>query len=176
MAFDPDAWCEAQSGAPARLFERMRMAGPPVAEDRAANGILGALRESPAGARPTMLLEHLRGRVARILRLEPAHVHADAPLKSLGLDSLMALELRNRLEADLGLRLSATLVWSHPTISALVTHFVEVLDLGAAGTPVEDTPRAAEPELSVAQVTALLDEELSRVDRLLAGGPEGHGG
>jgi NADPH:quinone reductase-like Zn-dependent oxidoreductase/acyl carrier protein len=176
MAFDPDAWCEAQPGAPARLFERMRPAGPPVAEDRAANGILGALRESPAGARPTMLLEHLRGRVARILRLEPAHVHADAPLKSLGLDSLMALELRNRLEADLSLRLSATLVWSHPTISALVTHFVEVLDLGAAGTPVEDAPRAAEPALSVAQVTALLDEELSRVDRLLAGGPEGHGG
>ena len=61
MAFDPDAWCEAQPGAPARLFERMRTAGPQVAEDRAANGILGALRESPAGARPTMLLEHLRG-------------------------------------------------------------------------------------------------------------------
>ena len=37
----------------------------------------------------------------------------------------MALELRNRLEADLGLRLSATLVWSHPTILALVTHFVD---------------------------------------------------
>ena len=176
MAFDAGAWCEAQPGAPTRFFERLHATGPKPAESRTANEILTALRETPAGARSTALLEHLRGRVARILRLEPAHVHADAPLKSLGLDSLMALELRNRLEADLGLRLSATLVWSHPTISALATHFVEVLDLGGSAASTEDAPRAAEPELSVAQMTALLDEELSRVDRLLAGGPGGHDG
>jgi NADPH:quinone reductase-like Zn-dependent oxidoreductase/acyl carrier protein len=176
MAFDSGAWCEAQPGASTRFFERVHEAGPPPAEGRGTNEILAALREAPAGARPVMLLEHLRGRVARILRLEPAHVPAAAPLKSLGLDSLMALELRNRLEADLGLRLSATLVWSHPTISALTAHFIEVLDLGVPKAPEEDTPRATESELSVAEMTALLDEELSRVDRLLTGGSEGHGG
>lgn len=175
MAFDAAAWCETHPGAPARLFERLRTGVSRPAESGGTNQVLDVLRETPAGARTPMLIEHLRGRVARILRLEPAHVQPDAPLKSLGLDSLMALELRNRLEADLGLRLSATLVWSHPTISALAAHFVEVLDLAATVRPAEEF-RAAEPELSATQMAALLDEELGRVERLLADGPEGHGG
>jgi acyl transferase domain-containing protein/acyl carrier protein len=176
MDFDPQIWCERQPGASARLFERVQAISPQPAAGWSGNEILRTLRETPAGGRPTMLVEHLRGRVARILRLEPADVPAETPLKSLGLDSLMALELRNRLEADLGLRLSATLVWSHPTISALATHFIEVLALGASVPPAGDAPQAAGPDLSTAEVTALLGEELSRVGRLLAAGPEGHGG
>jgi phthiocerol/phenolphthiocerol synthesis type-I polyketide synthase C len=43
----------------------------------------------------------------------------DRPMESLGLDSLMALELRNRLETTLGITLPAALVWAYPTISAL---------------------------------------------------------
>jgi hypothetical protein len=41
----------------------------------------------------------------------------------------MALELRNRLEASLGLTLSATLVWGHPTIAALATHLASKLNI-----------------------------------------------
>src|SRR5262249_37456162 len=43
----------------------------------------------------------------------------DQPMDSLGLDSLMALELRNRLEALLAITLPAALVWAYPTITAL---------------------------------------------------------
>jgi phthiocerol/phenolphthiocerol synthesis type-I polyketide synthase C len=43
----------------------------------------------------------------------------DRPMESLGLDSLMGLELRNRLETTLGITLPAALVWAYPTISAL---------------------------------------------------------
>jgi acyl carrier protein len=138
------------------------------------------LRAAPVSARLGMLQEHLTARVARILRLEPARVDAESPLKSLGLDSLMTLELRNRLEADCGLRLSATLVWNYPTIAALAGHIAEALDLlsdapRADAAPAPDRTAPEIESLSREQVGALLDEELARVNRLLGSGREpGH--
>lgn len=41
------------------------------------------------------------------------------PLRELGLDSMMAVELRNALSADLGVRLPATLLFDHPTVAAV---------------------------------------------------------
>jgi acyl transferase domain-containing protein/NADPH:quinone reductase-like Zn-dependent oxidoreductase/acyl carrier protein len=66
----------------------------------------------------------LRRQVAAVLRLDVERVPDSKPLRSLGLDSLMALELRNRLERALKLKLSATLVWNYPTVSALAGHLV----------------------------------------------------
>jgi myxalamid-type polyketide synthase MxaE and MxaD len=92
----------------------------------------------------------------------------------------MTLELRNRLEADFGLRLSATLVWNYPTVAALVGHIAEALDLVVDAPQVDGAPAAERvaPDtegLSRDQVGALLDEELARVSRLLGSGPEpGH--
>src|SRR5919199_1889792 len=54
-----------------------------------------------------------------VLRLEPAAVDRDVPFRALGLDSLMTLELRNRLEAAFGLKLSPTLLWTYGTPTAL---------------------------------------------------------
>ena len=57
-----------------------------------------------------------------------------------GLDSLMAVQLRNRLQAELGVPLSVTLAFDHPTVNRLVAHLLaDVLDLEdraeAASTP-----------------------------------------
>ena len=41
---------------------------------------------------------HLTGHVSRVLRIEPSQLERTTPLGSLGFDSLLALELRNRLE------------------------------------------------------------------------------
>nr|AQW44890.1 polyketide synthase [Corallococcus coralloides] len=98
-----------------------------------------------AGARDEALLEFLRkatpeegrGRIeqlvreqmARVLRLDSSRIDREAPLQSFGLDSLMGLELRNRLEAALGVPLPASLMWKHPTLTALGEHlYGEVMD------------------------------------------------
>jgi phthiocerol/phenolphthiocerol synthesis type-I polyketide synthase C len=179
MVFDVEAWSGARGGAP-DLFLGALLRPVAAAADNESATLPDVLRAAPASARVGMLREHLTARVARILRLEPARVDAEAPLKSLGLDSLMTLELRNRLEADFGLRLSATLVWNYPTIVALAGHIAEALDLVSDPATMEPVPAVdqAAPQtegLSRQQVGTLLDEELARVNRLLGSGREpGH--
>ena len=63
----------------------------------------------------------------------------------MGLDSLMALELRNRLESALERSLSATLAWNYPTVETLVAHLDDLIG-GAAALPDADdgAPRAGD--------------------------------
>ena len=89
---------------------------------------------------------------------------------SMGIDSLMALELRNRLESSLGLSLPATLVWSYPTINALVPHLAGKMGLSLEPEEQANTHTAAEQQetvleelgqLSDEEMAALLAEELT---------------
>jgi myxalamid-type polyketide synthase MxaE and MxaD len=57
-----------------------------------------------------------------VLKIAASRLDPRKALGSLGLNSLMAMELRNRLEAALQRPLSATLAWNHPTVDALVAH------------------------------------------------------
>jgi phthiocerol/phenolphthiocerol synthesis type-I polyketide synthase C len=63
----------------------------------------------------------IRDLVTQVLRVDPAVVSAATPFKSLGLDSLLSLELRNRLETAFAQRLSPTLLWTYGTVDALAT-------------------------------------------------------
>jgi hypothetical protein len=70
--------------------------------------------------REQALLELVRTEVAHVLGLASlSSLDADLPLRHLGLDSLTALELRNRLSVATGLRLQTTLLFDHPTPRAV---------------------------------------------------------
>jgi acyl carrier protein len=73
----------------------------------------------PGRQRTSLMANHVRDQVAQVLRLATERIPLNKPLKTLGIDSLMTLELRSRLETSLGLTLSATLIWNYPTIDAL---------------------------------------------------------
>ncbi len=79
-------------------------------------------------------------------------------MESLGLDSLMALELRNRLESSLGTTLPVALVWAYPTITELAGAMCE--RLGYAPPADAQQTSEAEPELS--------DEEMELLSDLVA--------
>ncbi|HEV2149465.1 MAG TPA: acyl carrier protein, partial [Longimicrobiaceae bacterium] len=123
------------------------------------------LLSTEAGPRRRARLEgHVREQVARVLRLAPARVEADRPLRALGLDSLMAIELRNRLEASLGVPVPATAIWNYPTVGALVPFLAQRMEVPLEGTSppaaygIIAVPAAREDGAALA-VEAITDEE-----------------
>jgi myxalamid-type polyketide synthase MxaD len=89
------------------------------------------------------LERHLQEHLAQVLRLPLSRLDPVKPLGSLGLESLMALEFRNRLEKALGVKLSATLVWNHPTIRTLATYLSGRLEIPLDVSVSESTVEAA---------------------------------
>jgi polyketide synthase 12 len=137
-----------------------RAAGPsPVREE-----LLGI---ASGAERLTHLLGYVREQVAAVLGLEVSKVESRQPLTDMGFDSLMALELRNRCEAGIGVRLSPTLIWAHPTLGELVPELARRMgvDLGDGPTPEmgEDAPDVVD-DLSTEELAEALAEQLEHLE------------
>jgi acyl carrier protein/NADP-dependent 3-hydroxy acid dehydrogenase YdfG len=130
MHFEADQWCASHPAAARSLV----FADLISHSGRKAVG-LEDLPEDMGALDGEALMEWLRKQVAAVLRMNPDRVPEDKPLRSLGLDSLMALELRNRMERSLRLKLSATLVWNYPTIATMAEHLRTRLAAAPSGTP-----------------------------------------
>jgi acyl carrier protein len=164
--FDPVRWTAAYpDGARSLLRE---LSDPPSSLPAEA-GLRSQLQTATPAERPVMLETYLREQIGLVLRLAPARIEREAPLKNLGLNSLMSLELRNRLEGGLGLTLPATLVFNYPTVAALAVHLAERLGLSVAAGP-DAGGEDAELESLLTELQGLSDDE---VRRLLAEGRTG---
>jgi NAD(P)-dependent dehydrogenase (short-subunit alcohol dehydrogenase family) len=88
--------------------------------DNPKTGFAEQLQRAAPEDRARLLAEHLRQQAIQILSLSPqAKIDEDGALHDLGLDSLMAVELRNSLQISLERPLSPTLVLDYPTLRAL---------------------------------------------------------
>ncbi|GAA0370559.1 type I polyketide synthase [Streptomyces blastmyceticus] len=122
-----------------------------VAAEATAETLAARLAGLSEAEQQRTVLDLVRRQVAAVLGYASTEqVGAEQAFKELGFDSLTAVELRNRLDAASGLRLSATLVYDYPTPLALAHRLRE-----------EVAPQAAEPGHSVL-------EELERLENILS--------
>ncbi|WP_343233631.1 type I polyketide synthase [Streptomonospora sp. PA3] len=137
------------------LPDARRAAGGAAPDASAAGADPAAdLRRRLAAAAPPertrMLRALVREHVAATLGHDsPAAVDEARPFTDLGLDSVMAVDLRNRLSAATGLRLPAALAFDHPTAAAAAAHLGSRLGSGDdPARPPEDGSGPGEAELA----------------------------
>jgi len=133
MRFDHARWVECNpSYTQDRLLDEMAKEHIPGKGGNAGDGFraeLGAAGSLEAAT--SMMEDRLREILAGILKTSPSRIDADAPFANLGVDSLMAIQLRNKLDKLLGMSISVTIFWNYPKVRLLAAWFVE--ELGVAG-------------------------------------------
>ncbi|RKN08365.1 type I polyketide synthase [Streptomyces radicis] len=138
-----------------------------AAADAAAEGtsLAGRLAALPEGRREQELTDLVRGHTSVVLGHAGAGaIGADKGFKDLGIDSLMAVELRNRLNAATGVRLPATVVFDHPNPAALARHLVaELLDAVGESGAAQAAPARAATRAGSAGSAASADEPIAIV-------------
>jgi len=88
------------------------------------------LRQAPESEQRELLVELVRDCIMGVLRRERSNpIDGRQRLMDIGFDSLMAVELRNRLGMELGLArdLPATLIFDYPSVEAIAEHLTDVL-------------------------------------------------
>ncbi|MEU4894077.1 type I polyketide synthase [Streptomyces sp. NPDC044780] len=141
---EPDTWIPA-AGRHSSLFAPLTSgASAPAATGEGGDDIRARLAALPAGpARRTALESWLTEHIRAVLRLSSTTLDPQTPLKSLGFDSLLAMELRVRLETGLDIKLAGDFVWRHPTVAALAVGLAQHMGLEltphqAGGLPAPD--------------------------------------
>jgi surfactin synthase thioesterase subunit/aryl carrier-like protein len=132
---DPRALGEPAERLHPLLRDLVRPRAPAPVAVVAAGGLAQRLAPRSPSDRERALLALVRTEAAAALGVAPSAVAADRALTELGLDSLKAIELRNRLTAVAGLRLPATLLFDHPTPHALAGLLLDRLFAHAPGSP-----------------------------------------
>ncbi|GLZ36478.1 type I polyketide synthase [Actinokineospora sp. NBRC 105648] len=121
-----------------------------VAEAAELPALARALVGRTTAERLRLVLEIVCRETAAVLGY-PGTIESERPFKDLGIDSLTAVEVRNRVAAGTGLRLAATLVFDYPTPAVLATHLLDLLgDLHpVADRPLPDAARHTDEPIAI---------------------------
>jgi acyl transferase domain-containing protein/acyl carrier protein len=162
--FDGAQWAEFYPAVAASALFAEVLAAAPRGAPAASAELLRDVAAATPGERQRLLEQVVTTHAGKVLRVAPTDIHRDTNLTRLGLDSLTGLELRNRLERDLGLRLPSALLWTYPRVDALAAHLLQQLGLAAAPAPRPSPPAAPEEPalhlLSDEALLAVLEQEL----------------
>ncbi len=162
MRFDLERWSSFYPAArELALYAGLRRE---AASDRTGedDGLLrrGRLLTMEPADRPGALSSHLADQISSILRLPAAKIDPKQPIRRFGLDSLMAVELKNRIEADFGVSIPIVRLLQGVTITDLSDEVMAAV--------VPDGEEGAHSDASAEELLARVDElSDDEVDALL---------
>jgi len=138
--------------------------------------IVEQLEQAASSARWELLLAYLQKEVSQVLGFATAQpLEPQQGFFDLGMDSLMAVELKNRLQRSLGSPLPTPIAFDYPSVEALGRYLVkavlpcELFSGSAEESPQEEDERAqfaaALANLAPDEIAGLLAQELAAIDR-----------
>ncbi len=143
--------------------------GEETEEEEAGTGISrDLLLAAGEGERLHLVTGYVRDQLARVLKLQPQELAIDTPATSYGIDSLMAMEVQNRIETDLGVSLAAVELLEGTTIEQFARSILNHLSARPAAPAPIPRRNAAEAPLSFEQ------ERLWMLNRMTPGSAAYH--
>jgi acyl carrier protein len=146
------------------FFNSLHVA-PALTDKVKKDDLVAQLKRATLNQRKAILVEQLMHCASRALGLSANHkIDELQPLRELGIDSLLAVELRNRIGEVIGKPLPVTLIYDYPSLSQ-IAEYVGGTVLGLLGeredSGADDERLASVANLSDEEAEAMLIEELS---------------
>ena len=166
--FAPEAIVRPPNDSP--FFNDVRLHNAPV-HAQTHERLHARIPAASAWERRQIIERLVREAVASVLEIKkPESIDRDMALLQMGVDSLMSIELRTRLEAAVGGRLEPNLIFEHPSITALVDYLAkDLLGKVSSGSEPADTVAATSAPGAIIEaagnlgvVDALSDAEVDR--------------
>jgi acyl transferase domain-containing protein/acyl carrier protein len=153
------------TGKPAFFQDVMAADLPNSATPEQDQALRRKLFEAPVHRRRQILLDHVCAQSRGLLGFPSSHaLDVRASLIEMGMDSLMATDLRSHLQAALGQAIPATLVFDYPTIEGIVGYLSDALFPGAmaaaAGAVAPEPERFRGQPSDIGEVAQLSEEEV----------------
>jgi NADPH:quinone reductase-like Zn-dependent oxidoreductase len=139
--------------------------------------IRAELASAPEAQRRSILARHVRERALAVLGLESSRVIDERqPLQEMGLDSLMAVELRNTLAAQLEMPLPSTLAIDRPTVEAMASFiFGKLFEAQVAQGPTTSSDASVSVERRATALSEVAQLSEQEAEALLMRELETHG-
>jgi phthiocerol/phenolphthiocerol synthesis type-I polyketide synthase B len=157
LPIDWSVYAPTRAGRRAGLFEDI-LADVTASGDSLPNPAASLAQADPAKRRQ-ILESTVKDAVTHVLKVPASRLDPRKALGEMGLNSLMAMEIRNRLETALGRSLSATLAWNYPTVEALVQHLANTAVESQQPAATNDQDASPDVADSLRAVNELSDEE-----------------
>lgn len=137
----------------AGLVDAPGRAAPEAAAESVARDILAELQAALPTQREALLRSYLQDLARQTLGYaQGEQIAPDKPLADQGFDSLMSVDMRNRLNRGLGRMLPASLLFDYPTLDQIGRYLL------ASVIPVNDQAPAEAPVAAAASAADILDE------------------